>query len=255
MNVKRAELAASYLEGYLQTIKRAKQDDEKDRKSSLPAAVGLGTAGLQTGYGLSLMNSPVFQDMSTAQAEELLEDLYAANPDLRRVKEVGPSMIPAGPHYNPKNDSIGYSGKAPSSGILAHELGHAQQKWTPKRMKLQQFSRLGAQLSPLAALYAGVSKDEDKARNAAIGSTAVSLPMLFNEYDASRRGAKMLRNLPADHPALRALQSGPSSSLRRRLVNAARRNPYIGLPTYALMASIPGLTYGAKKLTGGYEDE
>jgi Zn-dependent protease with chaperone function len=75
-------------------------------------------------------------------------------------------------------------------GVLAHELGHHMGgKWL---MRGNQIGRPALGLGTAGAL---LSNNEDNSRNSAIAGTVGSMPMLASEFDASRRGAKLMRQM------------------------------------------------------------
>lgn len=111
-------------------------------------------------------------------------------------------------------------------GILAHELGHA----TGGKGMLWA-NRIGKQMPHLGIMGALFSRDENNSRNMALGGTVGSLPMMASEIDASRRGASIMKNL----------------KLKGRL------GAYVGLPTYAALASTPMLAHYGKKYFGGFD--
>jgi hypothetical protein len=130
---------------------------------------------------------------------------------------------------------MGGGGILDRAPVLAHELGHAEQQ-ASKALSLK--LRMPAMLAGGAA-GGGVllTKDRDRAKLYAGLGSAASLPILFNEYDASRRGAGLVKQL----------MPGASKSLRRL--------PYVGLPTYAALALSPWAAYAGKSAMGGYGGE
>ena len=117
--------------------------------------------------------------------------------------------------------------------IRAHEIGHVSQDLakTPVRAAWTKASRGAFGLAPLGILSAVVNKDKEndsKATAIAGAGTLAALPVLHNEIDASARGYKVMRRL---------------GSSRLRAAGA-----FAGLPTYATMASLPALGWGARKL-------
>ena len=105
--------------------------------------------------------------------------------------------------------------------VLAHEMGHAEQGRAFRRL-----AGLGKGVSGLGGLLALWSDHEDFARQAGIGGSLAMLPTLVNEFDASRRGSRLLK------------QVGEASMLKRL-------KAFAGMPTYALGAMLP---YGAYKV-------
>lgn len=123
-----------------------------------------------------------------------------------------------------------------SPSILAHELGHASQaarKTLSYRLR-NPAKVLGSIVGPAGVL---LSKDEDQAKLWAGGASLSTLPMIYNELDASRRGSNILKQLK--HPSV---------------TKQMRRGAFIGVPTYAAAALSPWAMYLARKQLGGYTD-
>ena len=103
-------------------------------------------------------------------------------------------------------------------GVVAHELGHASRpgkyKWFP-----HQAGKGLAMMSLFPAAFTG----DQEAREAlgALGSAAM-LPTLYEEIMASRAGSKILKN--------------------KGVKGIRRFSPFIGVPTYAAMTTLPLLT-------------
>jgi hypothetical protein len=115
--------------------------------------------------------------------------------------------------------------------IRAHEAGHVAQNLGGKNLPLTKISRQAFMLAPLGATSALVNKDRsnDKvATGIAAAGTLAALPTLHNEVDASVRGYKVMRKL---------------GSSRMRAAGA-----FVGVPTYATIAAMPALGWGARKL-------
>lgn len=109
-----------------------------------------------------------------------------------------------------------------STGTIAHEMGHALQS---KRLmsaaaRATPYLR-GSALLP--AIDAAMRDDSDGGAGAILG-TAMHLPVVAAEVDASYRGSKLL-----------------GGSLKNRLT------AFRGVPTYLMAAATPALTYGAIK--------
>src|SRR5215472_14740059 len=113
-------------------------------------------------------------------------------------------------------------------GALAHEIGHIKQ---PKWMTHPLSRGLGQHGTPLAALYAGITSDEDRAKAAAIAGSAAAVPMLTSEVDASIRGARLLQ--------------------KHGVKGIRRLSPGLGLASYGAVAAMPAAAYAAKKAFGG----
>jgi hypothetical protein len=111
--------------------------------------------------------------------------------------------------------------------VRAHEVGHILQKPT----LIKSLPRLAGNYAPLAAVGGLIGTERENDKKAAIiagAGTAMALPTLVNEVDASARGYKVMRKLGAS---------------RMRAAGA-----FVGLPTYGAMAAIPALAWGGRKL-------
>lgn len=133
---------------------------------------------------------------------------------------------PANPGIGISKPTIGHSWRVKNPGVLAHEIGHHMGgKW------LMRGNVIGRPSIGLGTAGALLSNNEDNSRNAAIAGTVGSVPMLASEFDASRRGAKLMRQMK--------LKGG--------------RSAFIGLPTYMLASSAPMLAHYGKKTLGGFK--
>lgn len=120
---------------------------------------------------------------------------------------------------------LAYNTKYKTPGILAHELGHHLGGKTLARMHT--LGRFGSGLGTIGALAA---TNEDTSRNRAYAGTASFLPTMISEIDASRRGAKIMKNLKLP----------------------GRWKAFAGLPSYAIAASAPMMAHYGKKFFGGF---
>jgi hypothetical protein len=132
--------------------------------------------------------------------------------------------------YNPGAEgitrpSIAYNTRFKTPGILAHELGH--HTGGKLMARANQFGRVASGIGTLGALTA---TDENTSRNRAMTGSASFLPTLISEFDASRRGAQIMKNLKLP----------------------GRMKAFVGLPTYAIMAGAPMLAHYGKKYLGGF---
>lgn len=97
-------------------------------------------------------------------------------------------------HYDPLERQL-YVGQR-DAHTLAHELGHSQQSDLLMTARL-----LGRPLSPMiggmGGLLAGLAKKPAWLIPTALGAAAAYAPVLYAEYDATRRGAKLLEALGA----------------------------------------------------------
>lgn len=142
------------------------------------------------------------------------------------VRNTPAFYTPANPGMGISKPTIGHSPRMSNPGVLAHEIGHHMGgKWL---MRGNQIGRPALGLGTAAAL---LSNNEDNSRNSAIAGTAGAVPMLASEFDASRRGAKLMRQMK--------LKGG--------------RSAFVGLPTYMLASSAPMLAHYGKKTLGGFK--
>lgn len=160
-----------------------------------------------------------------------------------------------GPHYVPKSNTAFMIGNDP--GILAHEMGHAQQ-FTKGRSALRQgfnISRgIGSLLSPFYALGVLTTKDQDTAQRRAATASLLQLPVVAHEIDASYHGRKLLidaqksvGNIPVRQGA-----GGVYKPLSRASKFMRSLAPFKGVPTYAMGAAIPYLMYKSMSRRGKY---
>jgi len=111
-------------------------------------------------------------------------------------------------------------------GVLAHELGHLQQR--SKLMPVASIMRFGGGLGALGAAFA---KDKKRARNYALAGSASMVPLLLVEMDASRRGSQYI-----------------SALNKARKLNYSKLKPWVGVPTYAMAAASPLAVYALRTL-------
>lgn len=129
--------------------------------------------------------------------------------------------------FDPKNKAViqGMTGKG-TPGILAHELGHSEQKFirNPVGRGLYGVGVFGPQiLAGLIAGGGGVSLG--KALGLGFG---LASPALLTEMDASRRGSKLLKKYTDENPAA----------------------SWLGVPSYATVAALPAVAVGGRKYVG-----
>jgi len=154
-----------------------------------------------------------------------------------------------GASYNPKTHTV----NAPRSnyGILAHELGHAEQYKNPLYRKtiapLSKVGRVASQFGMLAPIF--TDNEQEARRNAKIAGV-MQIPTLVEEIDASKRGSRILSKNMAKKPAIKGAKSG--GTLARAMM---KLRPFAGVPTYALGAIAPYLIYKYMKGRGLYEGE
>ena len=179
-----------------------------------------------------------------ARNRKVQREYLRSNPDARRsevldrfARRKGYDIAAGDPGVAPKGSVPGKKrgifqrGHADPDFIRAHEAGHVAQNLGGKKLPLTNISRQAFMLAPLGAASALVNKDKsnDKvATGIAAAGTLAALPTLHNEVDASVRGYKIMRKL---------------GSTRLRAAGA-----FAGVPTYATIAAMPALGWGARKL-------
>jgi len=142
------------------------------------------------------------------------------------VRQSPAFYTPANPGVGISKPTIGHAWNVKNPGVLAHELGHHM-----GGKALMYGNRIGRPSIALGTAGALLSNNETNSRNSAIAGTAGAVPMLASEFDASRRGAKLMRQMK--------LKGG--------------RSAFIGLPTYMLASSAPLLAHYGKKTLGGFK--
>ena len=166
---------------------------------------------------------------------------------------------PLGSSYQPRTHTV----NAPRSnyGILAHELGHAEQYKNPLYKKtLGRVSGIGRRVAPFGVLAPILTDNEQEAKRNSLIASGLQVPTLIEEIDASRRGSnilgktiakreKELKSVPYANSANQAKKGGKIAQALTRL------RPFAGVPTYALAAAAPYLLYKYMKGRGLYEGE
>lgn len=129
-------------------------------------------------------------------------------------------------------------------GMAAHELGHAQQyssknyrRFAAPIAKLSRFGLLNINKIPLSVFTDNI---EDAKKVTAV-QTLLNLPVLAEEFDASRRGAQMLS---------KTSKFKKLSSLRKAQMML---RPFSGFGSYAALAAIPYISYKYLKNKELYE--
>jgi len=220
--------------------------------------------------GLGLMGGavattyPLFKGMINQQSPANLgtySQIMKNNPNMRVVDigkmGFGPEGIQRmmkGPHFDPRNKTIYMMGKDPS--ILAHEMGHYKQFDKPSTLRKGfNYSRgITGFLSPFYALGVLTTKDQDTAQRRAATASAMMLPTLAHEIDASYHGRKILMdaeknigNLPVTKGSGGAFK--PMSKGSQFIRSLA---PFKGVPSYLLAAMTPYIMYKSLARRGKY---
>jgi hypothetical protein len=149
----------------------------------------------------------------------------------------------SGAHYDIPRKRVytAQRGVNPNPGLLAHELGHAQQYTKPKALlnRLALPSKL-ATVFGLTTLPLLVTEDEDTAKLMAGAGTAMSTPLFLHEMEASGKGRKMLMQA--------ASKTGNKLGFLKSLA------PFKGIPSYLLALASPYIIYKYLKSQGQYKE-
>lgn len=213
-----------------------------DRNAKKDAALAAG-AGMTGATGLSYASaSPllVAQNMKMNGLGKLEEELPQ---NLKNLKVNGNENIgaylkrkgikfnmnghPAGPHFNPANNTIDlafkdkYKNGKIAKSMFAHELGHsAKMQNNIARCNIYGVSKIATNGAVVAAMINCFNSDEEsrkKIGNAiSVAGGAASIPMIAEEIGASIRGTKMLG-----------------------LKGMDRARAFIGIPSYIALAMSP----------------
>lgn len=179
-----------------------------------------------------LVNDPVRKNLESRMqakgiklltAKDVAEKIYK-NPSLEKEIE---NMENAFYHSNSNGIYLGKNLKR--NGILAHEMGHAED---PKL--LTTLNPLGKMVSGGATLVSAFVRPQSAARLAAKIGTLGYGGTLASEISASTRGYKMLGDAGAEKFSDK--------------IQAAS-----GLPTYILSALLPAMTYKGRKFLGAFK--
>ena len=136
-------------------------------------------------------------------------------------------------------------------GIMAHELGHAEQYRNPTYKKVMgPLTKIGKKLAPLGFLGPMFLDKEEDAKKSAIAAGAMQAPVLYEEIDASRRGAKMIRKGMGGSKAISNV--GKMGKFTKALQGI---RAFAGVPSYMLAAAAPYLFYKYYKSRGLYEGD
>jgi hypothetical protein len=217
----------------------------------------MGLLGASVAYGSQMGK---IGGLDRGIAESLMRDSMAKDPRLkinvlnidkafRNIGFKAPFDInPFYASYDPKRHIVNTAPK--NYGLLAHELGHAEQYKSPLYRKtiapLSAVGRVAQKLGVLAPIF---TDNEEEARRNSLIAGGLQVPTLIEEFDSSRRGSKILKK-SMSKPALTKASSGGKLA---RVLTALR--PFGGMPTYALGAAAPYLIYRYLKGRGLYEGE
>lgn len=216
----------------------------------LLASVGvdLGTKLLNTAYGAipgvfsrSKNTALRGQEDKLHRIFERIAELNGYKVSIRQPGAFNPASA-AGAAIIPKYFKHRFSGTAvfpreASPAILAHELGHIKQPSILNRVRAP--AMYGAIIPNISSLFNSTDKDTAK-RDALISSGMIAGGLLPSEIDASIRGYNTLSRINNKRP-MEAL------SLLRRL------RTFAGLPSYALAAAAPFLTYKLREGMGTFD--
>lgn len=175
--------------------------------------------------------------------EELLEQIkgkgYSVHSENPAMAARGKASKPIHAGVNLFNNSA-YIPEGSNPGVVAHELGHILgPKWLGK---LQLPGKIGGGLASISAIF---RSDKDKAkRDSLIASGILGTTLLPSEIDASIRGYKVLGSLDKTKGALRP----------QLLSRLSRMRSFAGLPTYALAAIAPFMSYKLREGFGSFEN-
>lgn len=199
--------------------------------------------GINSGIATNLMKDSIAKD------PRLKINVLNVDKAFRNIGFKAPfDMNPFYASYNPKSHTVNTPSK--NYGILAHELGHAEQYKNPLYRKtiapLSAVGRVAQKLGVLAPIF---TDNEEEARRNSLIASAMQVPTLIEEFDASRRGSKILK----ESMSKPALTKASSSGKLARMLTSLR--PFAGMPTYALGAAAPYLIYKYLKGRGLYEGE
>tara|TARA_R100000742_G_C4241988_1_gene61522 strand:+ start:13 stop:771 length:759 start_codon:yes stop_codon:yes gene_type:complete len=241
------------------------RDFRRYMESTIP---GFGIVGSTVGYGLqmgklggqnktlatALMNEAMRKDPRLKISNFSLNPLYKSLTGKNMPFDYDPFLA----SYNPKTHTVNAPRK--NYGILAHELGHAEQYKNPLYRKtvapLSKFGRIAGQFGALAPVF--TDNEEEARRNAKIAGV-MQIPTLVEEFDASRRGSRILSDQMAKNklkPAIAGKNAIRTAKKVSPLVGAmSKLRPFVGMPTYLLTAAAPYLIYKYMKSRGLYEGE
>lgn len=182
----------------------------------------------------------MIRDRNPGLFDKLEARLKAERPNVTLLKDIGGDPYRSGflpawmerPALAPPGDLIAAPGSNPY--ILAHEMGHVTgPKWLSGKGSVF-FRRMAPRTNVLSSVGALAADDQGTAQTIANVGSALHLPTLVSEIDASRRGSKLLKTVGG-------------------LKGMSRAKAYTGLPTYILHALVPQLAVQSKGALGGYD--
>lgn len=236
--------------------------------------------GLGLGYSArKVVNlvAPGLMGGSSGFTGDELDINKAVSDRLQRIAARNKTMVTADPHiplseskYVPElgpfvgtKDTDDYY--SPDAGVLAHELGHATQGFKgsqkgklsgnrqlgflPSLSRLstavRSRSQLAAPIMAVGGLTSQFSADEPTAAAGAAVASALPLLNVVNEYDASRRGDKLMS------AAMRGVAKYDLPGMQE-YARKVKYRTYGGLPTYLAAAAVPAIPYLTRKLRGDF---
>jgi len=222
---------------YLAECLEKKAETVEDNKGPSKLLSGLAAAGGTSAVSLASTMPILLQKSDTKEYNKLLNLLKSKNYADLDIKQMADTVTNrAKPVYMPKLPGH----KKPyikitkgQAGSAAHEAGHyLVHSKSPNKWKWLGASRNLSALSGLPVLF---SDDPTTGAVAATAGSALALPTLVDEIQASAKGSSMMKQLP-NNPGM-----------------FKRLKPYIGVPSYAAFAASPWIMYYIKKLLGSYD--
>lgn len=218
---------------------------------------GVPNTGIMGGSALAMYGASRIGGSNKALATALMNESIGKDPRLKitnfSFRNLGVNMPKwtdvFNAHYDPKTHTV----NAPRSnyGVLAHELGHAEQYKNPLyRKTIAPLSTIGRAVGKYGILAPILTDNEQEARRNAKIAGVMQIPTLVEEIDASRRGSRILSKHTAKKPAIIGSKSG--GALARAMMKI---RPFAGIPSYLLAATAPYLIYKYMKGRGLYEGE
>lgn len=219
-------------------IRKKANEDKPNYLVDLGVTSALGAAPMlaTTGYArIPSIRKAIYNSDDIAAQNKLYKTLRRLGIDTMDHKN-GPAMlsIPTSGSQPPIQTLIKPVGSKPSAGVLAHELGHALNARTIKKLgggkaAVAHLLTVGP-LAMAAALPSGIAHtfnaDTDTLGMLGAGGAALTLPRLAEETIASARGAKLMK----------------------RLKLKGKWKAFAGLPTYLALPALPMIPWVSRKL-------